>query len=304
MDWTRFLSGVLATDYIFQDTPYEEQIEEAVLMLQNAEHILIGAGAGLSAAAGLTYSGSRFQENFPEFIEKYGMKDMYSAGFYPFSSEEERWGYWSKHSLVNRIEPPALPLYRDLCELVGEKDYFVITTNVDHQFFKAGFEKNRIFATQGDYGKIQCAKGCHRKTYDAIDLFQQMNQARKDCRIPSSMVPKCPVCGGAMAMHLRCDSYFVEDEEWQEAANRYGAFFTAALKNERTVLLELGVGFNTPVIIKFGFHDATRKNKSANYICVNLFEAAAPVDIQDRSICIQADIAKVVSDLLVMQKSK
>lgn len=187
VDWSKFLSGVPARDYIFQDISYEEQIERAASLIREAEIILIGAGAGVSTAAGLTYSGERFTDNFSEFIEKYGsmyMTDMYAAGFYPFPTQEAKWGYWSKHSMINCILPPALPLYSQLYETVKEKDYFVLTTNVDHQFHKAGFQEECIFATQGDYGNIQCEKGCHPKVYDAEDLFRRMDQARNDCRIP------------------------------------------------------------------------------------------------------------------------
>lgn len=227
IDWSQFLSGVPAGDYIFQDTPYEEQMEQASALIKEADMILIGAGAGASTAAGLAYSGERFTGNFQEFIEKYGsayMTDMYAAGFYPFPSQEAKWGYWSKHSMINRFLPPAMPLYKQLYEIVKGKEYFVLTTNVDHQFQKAGFRTERIFATQGDYGNIQCEKGCHPKIYDAEDMFRQMDQARRDCLVPSCLVPKCPVCGGNMTMHLRCDRYFVEDENWHEAAGRYRDF--------------------------------------------------------------------------------
>ena len=238
MDWSKFLYGVPARDYVFQKESYEEQIETAASYLNDAECVLIGAGAGLSTAAGLTYSGKRFRDNFGEFIEKYGVQDMYSAGFYPFPSEEAMWGYWSKHADMNRIAPPGLPLYKMLFELVKDKDYFVLTTNVDHQFQKSGFSEDRIFATQGDYGKIQCKRGCHNKTYDAVKMFGQMNQARKECLIPSYMVPKCPVCGGPMAMNLRCDQYFVEDEDWHKAAERYDEYLEH-IKGYNVVLLEL-----------------------------------------------------------------
>ncbi|MDE7250303.1 MAG: Sir2 silent information regulator family NAD-dependent deacetylase, partial [Lachnospiraceae bacterium] len=253
IDWSQFLSGVPARDYVFQDIPYEEQVERASALIKEAEIILIGAGAGASTAAGLTYSGERFTGNFSEFIEKYGsmyMTDMYAAGFYPFPTQEAKWGYWSKHSMMNRFLPPALPLYKQLYEMIKEKDYFVLTTNVDHQFQKAGFQTERIFATQGDYGNIQCEKGCHPKIYDAEDLFRRMDQARQDCLVPSDMVPKCPVCGGNMAMHLRCDQYFVEDENWHEAAGHYHDFLKK-MGQKKGVLLELGVGFNTPIIIRF-----------------------------------------------------
>lgn len=278
----------------------QKQIEKAAALIEEAEVILIGAGAGASAAAGLTYSGERFTGNFGEFIEKYGsayMTDMYTAGFYPFPTQEAKWGYWSKHSMINRFLPPALPLYEQLYEIVKEKDYFVLTTNVDHQFQKAGFPEERIFATQGDYGNIQCEKGCHPKIYDAEELFHQMDEARKDCLVPSALVPKCPVCGGNMTMHLRCDQYFVEDENWHKAAGRYQDFLKS-MEQKKGVFLELGVGFNTPTIIKYNFWQQVWRNAGASYICINKGEAYAPEEIQDRSVCINGDIGEVIKRFL------
>ncbi|MDE6635530.1 MAG: Sir2 silent information regulator family NAD-dependent deacetylase [Lachnospiraceae bacterium] len=220
-----------------------------------------------------------------------------AAGFYPFPTQEAKWGFWSKHSMINRFLPPAMPLYKQLYDMVKEKDYFVLTTNVDHQFQKAGFLTERIFATQGDYGNIQCEKGCHPKIYDAEDLFRQMEQARHDCLIPSDMVPECPVCGGNMTMYLRSDQYFVEDENWHEAAGRYYDFLQK-MENKKAVLLELGVGFNTPAIIKFVFHRLTKNNRNFTYICVNKGEAYAPREIADRSIAINADAGEVIKGLL------
>lgn len=254
-DWRNFLCSTPARDYVFQKDAYEDQIDRAAKNIRNTDCVIIGAGAGASTAAGIQYGGKRFTDNFAEFIKKYGeyyMTDMYAAGFYPYPSEEAKWGYWSKHALMNRFDPPALPLYTELYDLVKNKEYFVLTTNVDHQFYKAGFDEKRIFATQGDYGKIQCQKACHSKTYDAKDLFRKMDKARRDCLIPSELVPKCPVCGGNMAMNLRCDNYFVEDEAWHEAADRYACFLEQN-KDKKVVLLELGVGFNTPIIIRFPF---------------------------------------------------
>lgn len=299
VDWTRFLSGMGSEDYVFQNIPYEEQIKKAEELIREAKTILIGAGAGASAAAGLTYSGKRFTDNFGEFIEKYGtsyMTDMYAAGFYPFPTQEAKWGYWSKHSMLNRFLPPALPLYKQLYEIVRDKEYFVLTTNVDHQFHKAGFREERIFATQGDYGNIQCEKGCHQKVYEAEDLFRQMSKARKDCMIPSYMVPKCPVCGGNMTMHLRCDSYFVEDESWHMAAGHYGDFLKR-LDGKNGVLLELGVGFNTPTIIRFPFEKMMHENTDLSLIRINMNEAVVPESLGTRAIGISGDMAEAVSDL-------
>lgn len=296
MTFQNFLSGIPAGDYIFQKTPYEEQIHAAAGAMEEADHILIGAGAGLSAAAGLTYGGKRFTDNFQEFIEKYGMTDMYSAGFYPFPNEEARWGYWSKHVYMNRIHPGALPLYGKLYDLVKDKEYFVLTTNADHQFYKAGFGEDRIFATQGDYGLIQCMRGCHQKTYDDIDMINQMHQMRKDCLIPSYMVPKCPVCGGPMGMNLRCDQYFVEDENWHRAEENFGNFLDECL-DEKTVLLELGIGFNTPMIVRYPFEQLAKKRENLTLIRLNLDEAVVPESLGNRGIGINADMNQSIDDI-------
>lgn len=298
-DWRNFLCSTPARDYVFQKDAYEDQIDRAAKNIRNTDCVIIGAGAGASTAAGIQYGGKRFTDNFAEFIKKYGeyyMTDMYAAGFYPYPSEEAKWGYWSKHALMNRFDPPALPLYTELYDLVKNKEYFVLTTNVDHQFYKAGFDEKRIFATQGDYGKIQCQKACHSKTYDAKDLFRKMDKARRDCLIPSELVPKCPVCGGNMAMNLRCDNYFVEDETWHEAADRYAGFLEQH-KDKKVVLLELGVGFNTPIIIRFPFEKMVRENSSYSLIRLNMDEAVVPESFGERAIGIGGDMAKAITDI-------
>ena len=298
-DWRNFLCSTPARDYVFQKDAYEDQIDRTAENIRNADCVIIGAGAGASTAAGIQYGGKRFTDNFAEFIKKYGghyMTDMYAAGFYPYPSEEAKWGYWSKHALMNRFDPPALPLYTELYDIVKNKEYFVLTTNVDHQFYKAGFDEKRIFATQGDYGKIQCQKACHPKTYDAKDLFRKMDKARRDCLIPSELVPKCPVCGGNMAMNLRCDNYFVEDEAWHEAADRYAGFLEQN-KDKKVVLLELGVGFNTPIIIRFPFEKMVRENSSYSLIRLNMDEAVVPESFGERAIGIGGDMAKAITDI-------
>lgn len=298
-DWRNFLCSTPARDYVFQKDAYEDQIDRAAKNIRNTDCVIIRAGAGASTAAGIQYGGKRFTDNFAEFIKKYGehyMTDMYAAGFYPYPSEEAKWGYWSKHALMNRFDPPALPLYTELYDIVKNKEYFVLTTNVDHQFYKAGFDEKRIFATQGDYGKIQCQKACHPKTYDAKDLFRKMDKARRDCLIPSELVPKCPVCGGNMAMNLRCDNYFVEDEAWHEAADRYAGFLEQN-KDKKVVLLELGVGFNTPIIIRFPFEKMVRENSSYSLIRMNMDEAVVPESFGKRAIGIGGDMAKAITDI-------
>ena len=203
---------------------FEERIEEFKNALESAEAVVIGAGAGFSDAAGIKYVGKRFTDNFQDFIKKYNMEDLYTSSFYPFKTQEERWAYWAKHVSLNRFETPATKLYTDLFDLVRDKNYFIITTNVEHQFWKANFPNEKIFATQGDYGYIQCAKGCHNKLYDNDSLVANMISATKDCKIPSSLVPKCPVCGGEKDINVRKDRYFVQGEDWDIAYNNYEKF--------------------------------------------------------------------------------
>lgn len=297
-----FLSGVPANDYIFQKIPYEEQLEKAAQMIKEADYVLMGAGAGLSTAAGAVYGGKWFQENFKEFQEKYGngpyMQDMYSAGFYPYPDEESFWGYWSKQAKLAGIELDVTPLYKELLKLLEGKQTFCLSTNADGQFEKAGYPKEQIFCTQGDYFHIQCAKGCHKKIYNAVKLFHQMDQARKDCKIPTYMVPKCPQCGGPMNMNLRCDQYFVEDKSWHEAEKRFGDFLTKTLKSKKKLLLlELGVGFNTPTIIRFPFEKLTRENKQVTLLRLNLTEAIIPQSLEKQAIGINKDIKQTIIDL-------
>lgn len=265
-------------------------------LLENAEAVVVGAGAGLSASAGFTYSGKRFEENFPDFIKKYGFGDMYSAGFYPYETEEEYWAYWSRYIFLNRYQDAPKNLYQDLFALIKDKDYFVLTTNVDHCFQKAGFDKQRLFYTQGDYGLWQCSKPCHHKTYDNEAMVRKMVAEQENMRIPSSLLPRCPVCGAPMSMNLRTDSTFVEDEGWMAAAGRYQDFIRCH-KGRKVLFLELGVGGNTPGIIKYPFWQMTAANPKAVYVCVNYGEAACPKEIEKQSICIDGDIGKVLEHL-------
>ena len=275
---------------------YSQQIEQIREKLNNADAVVIGAGAGLSTAAGLTYSGERFYKHFFDFAEKYGIIDMYSGGFYPFPDNETFWAWWSRHIYFNRYEKAPKPVYDDLLKLVKDRNYFVLTTNVDHQFQMAGFDKERLFYTQGDYGLFQCSVPCHDKNYDNYDDVIAMIEQQENMRIPTELIPHCPVCGKPMTMNLRSDDKFVEDEGWHKAAERYNSFIDEN-KDKNIVYLELGVGGNTPVNIKFPFWQLTAQNENAAYICVNLGESYCPDDIADQSICVNADIGKVINDL-------
>ena len=264
--------------------------------LDTADAVVIGAGSGLSASAGFTYTGERFRQYFGDFIEKYGFHDMYSGGFYPFDGLEEHWAYWSRYIYINRYLDAPKPVYHDLLKLVQGKEYFVLTTNVDHCFQKAGFDKHRLFYTQGDYGLWQCTKPCHQKTYDNEAVVRRMMAEQKDMKIPSELVPHCPRCGTPMSMNLRADDTFVEDEGWHAAAQRYTDFLRRH-EEQHILFLELGVGGNTPAIIKYPFWRMTYQNPKAVYACVNLSEAYCPKEIQKRAICIDGDIGKLLCEL-------
>lgn len=276
---------------------YSEKIEQLRGKIENADAIVIGAGAGLSTSAGFTYSGDRFKQYFSDFIEKYHFSNMYEGGFYPFDSLEEHWAYWSRYIFINRYIAAPKPVYENLFKLVKDKDYFVLTTNVDHCFQKAGFAKERLFYTQGDYGLFQCQTPCKPYTYDNEDLVKRMVKEQKNMRIPTELIPKCPVCGKPMTMNLRADDAFVQDAGWDIHAGYYEKFLDTH-KKSKLLFLELGVGYNTPVIIKYPFWQMTARNRNAEYVCINKGETSVPKEIKARSIEIDADIYDVLNDLL------
>ena len=283
--------------------------------LSDADAVVIGAGAGLSTAAGFAYSGERFARYFSDFEKKYGFHDMYSGGFCPYDSPEERWAYWSRYIWINRYQNAPKPVYDDLRKQIQGKDYFVLTTNVDHCFQKAGFDKKRLFYTQGDYGLFQCSQPCCQETYENENLVRQMLKAQgyviggdnrltvpegvtPNMAISSELIPHCPVCGRPMTMNLRCNDTFVGDVGWHRAAERYSSFLRTR-EGQKILFLELGVGFNTPVIIKYPFWRMTAKNPKAVYACVNLGRAYCPAEIGKRGIALDADFAGILSQLIV-----
>lgn len=289
----------------------EQKIQSMRHALKQADAVLIGAGAGLSASAGFIYTGERFQKYFNDFAEKYRFQDMYSGGFYPFRTPEEHWAYWSRYIFINRYAKPPVPVYRRLYELIKDKDYFVLTTNVDHCFQNTGFDKRRLFYTQGDYGLFQCSEPCCQKTYDNEPVIREMVKAQgftadtsgtlglpddvaPKMTVPTELVPHCPVCGKPMSMNLRADSTFVEDSGWHQASIRYRDFLHKH-QSQKLLFLELGVGMNTPGIIKYPFWRMVHEWKNAEYICINAQDAYEPQEIKNRSICIKADIAGVLN---------
>lgn len=274
----------------------QEKILQIKDALQRSECVIIGGGAGLSSAAGFSYSGERFEKYFPDFIKKYGFSDMYTAGFYPFETLEEYWAYWSRYVYVNRYMEGAGTLYKKLFKMISHKDYFVITTNVDHQFQKAGFDKNRLFYVQGDYGLFQCEEPCCMETFYNKEVILQMVKRQKDMKIPTELIPKCPYCSRNLTMNLRCDDNFVEDEGWHYAQIRWENFLKKHQK-DKILLLELGVGFNTPGIIKYPFWEIAANNCKAVYVCINKGESFCPEEISGRSVCINADICKIVEKI-------
>ena len=291
---------------------YSDNIKKLKETLTDADTVVIGAGAGLSTSAGFVYNGERFEKYFFDFAAKYRFADMYSGGFYPYATQEEFWAYWSRYIWVNRYMDAPKPVYEELFRLIKDKDYFVITTNVDHCFQKAGFDKKRLFYTQGDYGLFQCSEPCHRNTYENESMIREMvlsqgwvigennepvlpKGASLKKAVPTGLLPRCPVCGKPLTMNLRSDDKFVEDEGWRQAAERYENFLRT--RKGKILFLELGVGYNTPVIIKYPFWQMTAKNLDAAYACINYGEAYCPEDIKDRAICINGDIGKTINDM-------
>ena len=275
---------------------FQKRINKAKELIRNADFVLIGAGAGLSTSAGFEYNWETFNKYFADFKQKYGITDMYSGGFYPFKTEEEKWAFWSRMVYVNRYKSNANDLYVRLFILIKDKDYFVLTTNVDHQFQLAGFDKKRLFYTQGDYGLFQCSVPCHSKTYDNKDLIFKMVKEQKDMKIPTSLIPKCPVCGRPMEMNLRADDRFVQDDGWYEYAKLYREFLEKS-QNKNLVLVEIGVGYNTPAIIKYPFERMTLLNKKTTLIRINKDYAICEKEIKDRTVLFDEDVKLIISNL-------
>lgn len=278
------------------DREYQSRIAYTKDLINKADYIVIGAGAGLSAAAGIQYGGQRFTDNFAPFIEKYGLTDMYSSGFYPFPTEEERWAYWAKHISLNRYEVGPTKLYENLFQLLKKANYFVITTNVDSQFELAGFPLENIFEVQGNYGYLQCAKGCHDSLYDNKLLVNEMIANMENCRIPSNLVPKCSECGGEMDPHLRINQYFVQNEAWNNSNDAYEGFINES-KGKNLLLLEFGVGFNTPGIIRYPFEQMTYQNEHTKLIRFNMDHPNGPKENREKTIAFTEDILPVLLEL-------
>ncbi|MEI0526310.1 Sir2 silent information regulator family NAD-dependent deacetylase [Brachyspira murdochii] len=279
-----------------------ELIKKLKSSIEKSDYILIGAGAGLSVSAGFPYDGERFDKYFSEYKDRYGLTDMYSAGFYKYPTLEDFWGYFSLFVYVNRYDIPADETHLNLLEIVKNKNYFVITTNVDGRFEEAKFDKEKLFKVQGDYSLFQCSVPCQQETFYNEKQIREMVKSRKDLKIPKELIPKCPHCGKNMTMNLRCDNTFVQDDNWYNSMDRYKKFLDEA-ENKNILFLELGVGYNTPAIIKYSFWDMALKNENSIYASVNLNDSYAPDNLKERSICINDDISKVLEYIKVKKIS-
>lgn len=300
---------------MFMKENLEFRINKAKTLLNNADYVLIGAGAGLSTAGGFEYSGEKFERYFSDFGKKYGYKDMYSGGFYPYTTLEEKWAFWSRYVYVNRyMDKKPNKLYKMLLNVVKDKNYFVLTTNVDHQFQIAGFDKSKIFYMQGDYGLFQCEVPCHNKTYDNKQLiikmlisqnflektksgYQIADKSKWKMSIDSNLIPKCPVCNKNMTMNLRADETFIQDEGWLEHAQLYENFINKA-KDKNLLLMEFGVGYNTPVIIKYPFEKMTYSFLNTNLLRFNKDYAFCPKEIENKTLLFDEDIQDVLSKMV------
>lgn len=279
-----------------RESDFSGRLLRARAALAQAEAVLIGGGAGLSAAAGIAYGGERFLRYFSDYRDRYGFGDMYEGMFYPFPTQEEIWAHHARHILVNRFEAGETELYRTLKALVSGREYFVVTTNVDGQFTKAGFDRDRIFEVQGDYGYLQCAKGCHDKIYYDEGCVREMVAKTAEFRIPSELIPKCPVCGGAMEVHVRKDAYFVQNRDWYGMQERYSAFL-GRYRDRNIVFLELGVGFNTPTIIRFPFESMVYHNAKSVLIRCNRDAPDGFRETKSRTISFPEDMNEVIGAL-------
>ena len=275
---------------------YNLRILKAKQAIKQADYIIIGAGSGLSTAAGLLYNGEKFEKDFKEFIEKYHFDNLYSASFYEFKTQEEKWAFFAKMIKLNRYNKKPLKLYQELYEIVRNKEYFVLSTNVDGQFYNSGFDKEKVFEVQGDYEYLQCENACNNKLYNNEKLVERWLRNTKDCKIPSNLVMKCPVCGGNMDMNLRKDANFVQDENWYKASNNYKKFLDR-IKNKNMVLLEIGVGFNTPGIIRFPFEQMTANNEQTTLIRINKDYPLPMLEIKSKTISFDEDTNKIIEDL-------
>ena len=276
---------------------FKEKLLLARKKLEAADAVVVGAGAGLSAAAGLDYSGDEYRKEFADYIKRYGFPDLYSSSFYEFPTEGQRWARWARHIDYIRFRPGAMPLYKELYDLVKDKNYFVITTNVDAQFRKAGFDSSRIFEVQGDYGLMQCAVGCHPKLYSDKETVENILGHSHDLTVDKEYVPVCPVCGGNMDVHVRTNQYFVQDKAWDEAASRYEEFMKRHADSGRVVLLELGIGYNTPAIIRFPFERVVYHNPNATLIRLNAEYPDGPAETASRTISFTENMGEVIDKL-------
>ena len=289
----------------------DNDIKKVISYISNSKAIIIGAGAGLSTSAGFYLSGERFDKYFFDFKKKYNIQDMYSGSFYPYSKKSEYWAFMSRNIYLNRFAPMPKNTFNILYKIFKDKNYFILTTNVDHLFQKAGFDKNKIYYMQGDMGLLQCKHPCHLKNYDNYDIIKNMllvqgfnfdekgelfANSNIKSEISENLIPKCPKCGGEMDFNLRIGKNFVQDEGWYKHQTLYTNFIDK-YKNDDILYIELCVGYNTPSIIKYNFWNKVYENKNAKFISINLEKNEVPKKIKDRSLIIMGDANEIINKI-------
>lgn len=269
--------------------------------LNKADAVLVGAGTGLSEAAGFTRTAPYFTRHFSDFIDKYGFEDLCTAARFNYPSQEEKWAFWSRAIYLYRYSPAPRPVYNTLFEIIKDKDYFVITTTADHMFQKSGFDSDRLFYTYGDYGTWQCSQPCNDATYDNEDAVRKMMEAQRDMKVPRSLIPICPACGRKMKVNLLTDDSFVENDGWYRAEERY-EHYVRSHKSGRIVFLDIGTTASTPIIIKCPFTQMTYENPLATYATIADCALPEAEEIKDRALYVNNDIEQSLNQLLRYRK--
>lgn len=270
------------------------QAELLIELVDEAEAIVIGIGAGMSAAAGFTYVGKRFTDAFPDFISKYRFFDMLQASLFEYEDLQEYWAFQSRFSLLNFFDQPVGQAYLNLRKIIKGKNYHIITTNADNAFYAAEYDMDKVFRIQGEYGLWQCVNHCHQQTYQNEALIREMVEKQSHMKVPKELVPYCPKCGAPLEVNKRTiEKGMVEDSHFHEQKHRYEQFINDN-NGKKVLYLEIGVGHTTPQLIKQPFQQMTEDNEQALFVTMNQKDYFIPRNIRSRTIRLDKDIAEIL----------